>query len=266
MTVRFDRDTTVVPAGGGAFDVRIDPGWWIVAGPNGGYLAALVLRALDAAQGDAARSPRSLTIHFTSPPTAGPARVETTLERVGRGLTTVSGRLVQEGRLVALALAAFSKPRSSSLSLEQARMPEATPFERAAPLDPRIEIHHRYEHRLAIGAPPFSGGTEALCGGWIRLVEPRTVDACLAAAYTDSFPPALFSVLGEDAPVGGVPTIDLTVHFRQELPLPGAGPEDYTLAVFRSRVAREGFLEEDGELWSPDGVLLAQSRQLALTR
>jgi hypothetical protein len=34
--------------------------------------------------------------------------------------------------------------------------------------------------------------------------------------------------------------------------------------AFRTRTAREGFLEEDGEIWSADGTLLAQSRQLAI--
>jgi acyl-CoA thioesterase len=34
--------------------------------------------------------------------------------------------------------------------------------------------------------------------------------------------------------------------------------------VFRTRVAKEGFAEVDGELWSEDGTLLAQSRQLSL--
>jgi hypothetical protein len=56
----------------------------------------------------------------------------------------------------------------------------------------------------------------------------------------------------------------LTIHFRASLPLAGADPSDYCIAVFSSVVAREGFVEEDGEIWSANGVLLAQSRQLAL--
>jgi acyl-CoA thioesterase len=60
--------------------------------------------------------------------------------------------------------------------------------------------------------------------------------------------------------------VDLTIHFRAELPLVRAAPEDWCLAVFRSRLAVGGFVEEDGEVWSRDGVLLAQSRQLAAIR
>ena len=39
----------------------------------------------------------------------------------------------------------------------------------------------------------------------------------------------------------GVPTVDLTVHFRSALPLPDARPEDFVLCRFHSRVAAEGW-------------------------
>ncbi|MGH2737093.1 MAG: hypothetical protein ACRDKZ_16060 [Actinomycetota bacterium] len=39
---------------------------------------------------------------------------------------------------------------------------------------------------------------------------------------------------------------------------------DFCLAIFRSEVAHDGFFVEDGEMWSADGRLLAESRQLAV--
>lgn len=265
MSHRFDADTAVWPASEGGYQTRIDPGWWVVTGPNGGYVAAILLRALSLAQGDPLRTPRSLTIHYTSPPQAGPAVVETQVERSGRSLTSVSGRLVQGGKLRALALAAFSTELAGPEFVE-ARMPEVLPPERCAPWEKRIEIHDRYDLRWAIGAPPFSGSEHALGGGWIRFPEPRTLDALAIAAFADAFPPAVFSRLRDASLTGGVPTIDLTVHFRATLPAPQLAPDAWLLAVFHSRVARGGFVEEDGELWSRDGALIAQSRQLALLR
>ena len=50
---------------------------------------------------------------------------------------------------------------------------------------------------------------------------------------------------------------------RAELPHPGLAADAFVLASFRTTVAADGFLEEDGEVWAPDGTLLAQSRQLA---
>lgn len=264
---RFDRDTAVVPCGEAAFTARIDRGWWIVAGPNGGYLAALVLRALEAAVADPGRAVRSLTLHYLRPPREGPARVETRLERVGRTLTTATARLLQEDRLSVLAVAAFATARGGP-ELHHAAMPEVAPPESLPLLETSqvpIPMRERFESRPAVGSwPGPAGGREALTGGWIRPVEPRPLDAPLVAALTDAWPPAVFSS-AELAPVAsGVPTIDLTIHFRAPLPLAGHREDDFVLGVFRSREAREGFVEEDGELWSRDGVLLAQSRQLAL--
>ena len=97
---RFERDTSVVALGEGRYGVHIDRGWWIVRGPNGGYVAALMLRALEEAVGDPSRTPRAFTVHFTSPPTEGAAEVHTVRERVGRTVTTATARLTQGGKLL----------------------------------------------------------------------------------------------------------------------------------------------------------------------
>jgi acyl-CoA thioesterase len=68
-----------------------------------------------------------------------------------------------------------------------------------------------------------------------------------------------------DAKFGGAaPTVEATVYFRSPLPLADSKPEDYYLVRFESLMARDGYFEESGEIWSRSGVLLAQSRQLAL--
>jgi acyl-CoA thioesterase len=268
QTNRFQRDTRAVRQGEHDYRVHVDRGWWIVRGPNGGYVAALVLRALTAAVDDPTRAPRSLTIHFTAPPVEGEARVTTRFERVGRSLTTASARLEQEGRLCALALAAFSKERPGP-SFDHLEMPDVPPPESCERLAPPAEgvpcLRARYESRHALGALPFSTQTDAaVTGGWIRLAErPGPIDAPLLAAYADGWPPAIFTHVGRDAIAGGVPTVDLTIHFRAPYP-PDADPADYLLVVFRSRYAREGFVEEDGEIWTRGGRLLAQCRQLAV--
>jgi acyl-CoA thioesterase len=239
--------------------------WWVVRGPNGGYLAAVLLRALGVAVDDPERAPRSLTVHYASAPGEGDVEIETRIERVGRSLTTCSARMEQDGKLVALAIAAFSKPRPTiefcDVTMPQVPGPEHYSFRPAPPESP--EIAHRYDTRWAIGIPPgapIPAGARAVAGGWIRLPEVRPVDALLAAAMTDGWIPPTFSKVQEPVVV---PTVDLTIHFRAELPHPGLAPDAFVLAAFRTNVAHEGFLEEDGELWAPDGTLLAQSRQLA---
>jgi acyl-CoA thioesterase len=117
----------------------------------------------------------------------------------------------------------------------------------------------RVEPRPALGTVPGSRSDRAESGGWLRLEDGRPVDHLAAAFFMDAWIPAVFSRF--DEPVG-VPTVDLTVHFRAPLPRPA---DDWYLCRFRTTTLVDGFLEEDGELWAPDGTLVAQSRQLALT-
>ena len=82
----------------------------------------------------------------------------------------------------------------------------------------------------------------------MRTAEPRALDAPLVAALTDAWAPAAFVALGRFV---AAPTLDLTIHFRRPLPVPGMAPEDYVLGRFHSRLSVAGVWEEDGELWTP---------------
>jgi acyl-CoA thioesterase len=215
--------------------------------------------------GDPERAPRSLTVHYAAPPAEGALEIATTVERAGRSLTTCSARLAQEGKLIGLALGAFSVPRPGP-EFSDLAPPPAPAVEDSQVIEPPTDdpmmpdIAFRWDNRMVRGGFPLEPTGEAVIARWIRLPEHRVVDALVAAAITDAVIPAVFGRIEEQIIV---PTVDLTIHFRSSLPVPDAKPDDYVLAEFRTNVVAEGFLEEDGVIWSRDGVLLAQSRQLA---
>jgi acyl-CoA thioesterase len=261
----FERDTAVAPVGDGVWQATISDQWAVPRGPNGGYIAAIILRALQDAAGD--RAPRSLTLHYLRPPVPGqPAAVHVTVERAGRSLTTVSARLIQDDRPMVLALAAFATT-FPSIGDYATPAPDVGPPPASGTLDtiapgPEVPpIAAQIATRRLFGPAPFSGGDEAVAGGWLRLVEPRIADAAAVAFYADAWIPSPWGRLTALAPA---PTIDLTIHFRARLPHAGMAPEDPVLARFSSTASHDGFFEEDGAIWAPDGTLLAQSRQLGL--
>jgi acyl-CoA thioesterase len=257
----FDEDTALVPVGENRWTGEIADGWATPRGPLGGYVLALLLRAFDLAVADPKRSARSVTMHFLRVPEVGPVELTATIERAGRSLSTLSGRMERDGKLLGLALAAYSIPWESPLLGDEA-MPTVEPPAGREPVgdlgrgEPpsftkRLTMQHRF------GEPPFSEADEGLTGGWLGLREERPVDALTLAVLADAWFPAPWPRLKALAPA---PTIDLTIHFRVPLPL----DDTLLLGRFRNRVVRDGFFDEDGELWTPDGRLVAQSRQLAL--
>ncbi|MGA9316268.1 MAG: thioesterase family protein [Solirubrobacteraceae bacterium] len=277
MDTVFDRDTAVRRVEGGAddgtlatgealFAADIASGWRAGRGPHGGYLAAMLLRALSAAVDDPERTPRSLTIHYTRAPDPGPIEIRTVLEREGRSLSTLSARMEQAGRTTALALAAFSVPWRAPEANELS-MPELGPPDEERISTPKLfkgapEFTSNLVMQPRVGAVPFAGsGAPMRIGGWIGLPEERPVDSLSLALFCDAwFPPAFIAL---DSPAIS-PTIDLTIHFRQSMSACDCDPAALCLSVFDTRLLYDGLFEEDGVIWAPDGTVLAQSRQLGI--
>ena len=261
----FDDDIALLPAEPGVFDLVVPEHWRVARGAtNGGYIAAVIAQALEATVADAARPLRSLTVHYLAGCRPGPVRVDVGVERAGRSLSTLTARLRQDATVVAVALAALAADRPG-LDFQHEPMPEAPPPEDVGgwPAVGRFPYFTtNWDYRPCIGSVPFSGSARALTGGWLRPVQARSLDTPLLAAMADAWLPPVTLML--DEPRGMLPTIDLTVHFRAALPPPGMAADGFCFAVFEARVGAHGFWESDGLIWSRDGRLLAQARQLAL--
>ena len=256
----FDDVIAVRPAGDGAWDGAVADGWSTPRGPLGGYIMAIVLRGMQEAVADDARQLRSLTVHFLRPPQVGPVTVRPVVERAGRTLSSVTARLEQDGKLVALALGAFSAAWESP-SIAHAPMPDVKPPDPERPParfgDDGPPFTERLTMQPRFGARPFTGADSGETGGWLALRESRPVDAAALCVLADAWMPAPWPLL---TAFMAAPTVDLTLHVRAPLPL----ADTELLGRFETRVVRDGFFEEDGELWTPDGTLVAQSRQLGL--
>src|SRR5436190_15729119 len=99
----FASATAVDAQGNGRYAATIDEGWDIAGNANGGYLLAIIARAITAETGKP--DPLTITGHFLAPGHAGPAEVEVEVRRSGGRHSTASATLVAEGRPVLVALA-----------------------------------------------------------------------------------------------------------------------------------------------------------------
>jgi hypothetical protein len=133
-------------------------------------------------------------------------------------------------------------------------MPDGVP-----PFFKRMKIAPRY------GAAPMAGipvdpniGTQN--GGWVALPDPRPVDPELLIFLVDAFWPSVIETLKE--PVA-MPTLDLTIHLRTVLPPEGL-PYQPLLVHNVSTAVIDGCGDSDSRVYSSDGALLAQGRQLQL--
>ena len=258
----FDLDTEVKDLGGGRLVAEMSERWWVERGPNGGYVAAVILRAIQAAAASA-RAPRSLTVQFPRAPLAGPVEITVRTEREGHTVTFLSARMEQDGELQATALAVLADDLEAS-GFEERSDASRRAAGGAVLAGPRQGLRH------AADVPELQRANGPGRGGLLRRrplqrrLDPGARAAAARRAAGRSDPRRLVPGALHQARRPGAGADD-RLHGALPCPLPSPAPPPRTLpGHFRSGLARGGFVEEDGELWSQDGKLLAQSRQLAL--
>jgi acyl-CoA thioesterase len=156
-------------------------------------------------------------------------------------------------------------------------MPELPPPDACPPLEegPAVSIRDRWDCRVALGRMPTVPGHDeartpasrgpldrAFSGGWVRLARPTRLDHHVVAAMADAWVPPVYTM--ERPPAVTVPTMELTIHFRDAERLAALPDDAWFACTFRSELAQQGFMGEDGLIWAADGRLVAASRQLAV--
>ncbi|MFF2100805.1 thioesterase family protein [Streptomyces sp. NPDC058202] len=266
----FDRDTAVTRRAPCVYDVDLSAGWTIITAVNGGYLLAVLGRALADALPHS--DPFTVSAHYLTASQPGPAVVRTDVVRTGRTLSTGQASLFQyddEGREVERIRVLASYGDLDALPDDvrtTARPPAIPPMDQCfgpqdapAPIPGSSAITDRLFLKLdpatlgwALGAPSGKGEMRA----WFGLADGRDADPLSLLLAVDALPPTAFEI----GLSGWVPTVELTVHVRCR---PAPGPLRVSITT---RNLAGGFLEEDAEVWDSADRLVAQSRQLARAR
>jgi len=236
--------------------------WCVGPIPNGGYVMAIVARAMSAALPH--KDPMSINGFYLAATQVGPAEISVEVLRKGGSTSFATARIYQQGALKAQFTASFCDLSQLKGETQQLREPPEVPaFDDCVrlPVVKEIPLTSYVEQRVLPGqAQCMLGGEPSGKGqfqGWVDFAEREEKDIFSLLLFADALPPPVFTHYG---PTGWVPTIELTVQLRAK---PGAGA---LRCEFNTLNLTDGLMEEDGYLWSADGRLLAISRQTAKFR
>ena len=244
----------------GAFERICDQTWWGHGALFGGYVEALALIAMTRRLDDPNQLPQSMTMHFLRPFLDGLFRAETTVERTGRNMSTVRAHLYSNGELAGIAIASFGTRRefnefvAISLPAAQPVQPGEQPV--VSPLG--VPNHQHFDMFPRIGTFARGGG-DAHVGGWVRPRALGPIDHAMIPVLADLWIPAAYHRWTDPTPAVSA---DITTHFRAALPRDELTPTSAVFVDLRTAGSIGGFVDEDVDIWSESGVLLAQSRQM----
>ncbi len=259
IAVRQDSDGTVL--------AEASTDYWAFMGQFGGVTAATCLNAL-LRHPDAAGQPIALTVNFAAPIQEGALRLSLRRMRASKSTQHWSIEIHQgddpEPRTTATAVLA---ERRQSWSHQPATPPSMPPIEalRELVLPDTVPWVGRYRFWFESGAPvrssePLSPPGTACSRFWLADAIERPVDMPSLASMADTFFGRIFQVRGQIVPFG---TVSLTTYFHSDADELRAIAAARVIGRAGARRFHRSYSDQSGELWSPDGRLLATSHQIA---
>jgi acyl-CoA thioesterase len=265
---------TQVEGGDGRYRASLSRDWEIW-GPNGGYLAAVALRAAGAHS--ALHRPATFTCHFLGVAEFDDVDLSVRTVRGSRRAESISVSMTQHDRPILEALA-WVIGDVDGLAHDAAPLPDVPDPESLPSVDERLEGRERggypvfwsnfderplqwiddWEHRDP-GAPVFQG--------WYRYRPTATFDDPFADAGralllvdTLMWPAAVQAYRPADMAYYA-PSIDVSAQFHALAPT-----SEWLFCEARSPSARDGLIGGTSAVWSREGSLLATGGQQMLCR
>lgn len=259
----FHQAVSLEPSGPGAdhssrWRGSISDQWMVGFGANGGYQAGLLANAAMLSAGDEVRRLRSIVVHYLLPTQPGPFEISVDVLRSGRSASVLDLGLHSEGRLTvaARAVVAAARPSPAFTHRTAPQFPDPLSLGREVVTKPQT-VRARYDTRYVMGGAPPQQQATAQSSGWCRTEDAAPVDLALLVAICDGWAPPVMMLEG---PPMLAATIDLTVHLFDPLQEPY---DDWVAVTNESNVANDGYVNTETEVWTRDGRLLAQARQIS---
>lgn len=248
----------------GSLSGTMSDAYWNFAGPFGGYIAALFMRAV-MIDGRRLGPPVAQTVNFCAPAQKGGFEIILKLQRDGKATQHWSMEMHQGGITVATGSLVCAN-RRETFSHMKATMPAVPTPDEIAILPPhaRLPWLDSYEFRFHEGGPTFGnprppddlGGSRTIL--WLRDKPARPLDFVALASLADCFILRLVQMRGTLVPMA---TVTMTTHFHAteaELQLQADAP---LLGIADASRFNANFHDQPMELWGTNGHLLASGMQ-----
>jgi acyl-CoA thioesterase len=249
-------EATQVFGGDGRFSASLSEQWEIW-GPNGGYLAAIALRAAGAVA--QIQRPRSFYCHFLSSPSFGRVEIEATSLKRGSRAESLSVGVSQQGKPIMQALVKTARDGPGHVHQHPA-MPNVPPPEQIeayeyvpGPDRPAFRFWENVERRPV---PTEPGDRSPVVRVWTRFrptacFEDPFLDAarCLILLDTFGFPAAYQRYRSWDYLA---PNLDTSLWLHRFNPA-----SQWLLVDHECSIAADGLMGVSGKIWDTHGHLLA---------